>query len=274
MNPNVGPLSEEQWRSIYDEEARNTTTEEQRIAFREELRGNSCRASIRGVGGAYFLRPGYNLATKLPNGSRILDVGGGWGLFSLATAFSRPDPEKPGHSLLDVYGLDASLTEISRSQDIENEAKTGAKFTWGTLENCKFPDNHFDLIHASNVMEHVNSVTEFLHKIHCLLKPGGCFVGSVPIEYLACEAFGHRHYFVQKDIWDLRTIDDPPCQARAIENMTYPGTLWNLRDTISLLFEDCKVYPNKPEDPLVTADAKRNVQFGWIAYKAGGSRLV
>jgi len=45
-----------------------------------------------------------------------------------------------------------------------------------------FPDDHFDLIVSCDVLEHVNDIQHSLDEIRRVLRPGGRFVGFVPLE--------------------------------------------------------------------------------------------
>jgi 2-polyprenyl-3-methyl-5-hydroxy-6-metoxy-1,4-benzoquinol methylase len=97
---------------------------------------------------------------------RILDVGCGTGLN--ATLLSAQ-----GH---DVYGIDLSPVAIEKFR---------AKGMKGFVANIEtgplpFPDNSFDLVYASEVIEHCVDTTGFLRNLGTLLKPGGTLLLSTP----------------------------------------------------------------------------------------------
>jgi len=99
---------------------------------------------------------------------------------------------KRGQKVLDVgCGTCQSLLEIKRlggeawgievdknSQKVAKKLKL--KFHLGTIHNCKFPKKYFDLITASQVIEHEPNPLKFLQECKKLLKPGGKIILSFP----------------------------------------------------------------------------------------------
>ncbi len=59
-------------------------------------------------------------------------------------------------------------------------SKLGANFTNQNLEELTFPDNSFDLVITSDVMEHVRLDHKAHQEIRRVLKPGGIYVFTVP----------------------------------------------------------------------------------------------
>lgn len=49
-------------------------------------------------------------------------------------------------------------------------------------ENTKEPDGKFDVVIASELLEHVFKPSDVVKEAHRILRPGGKFVGSVPTE--------------------------------------------------------------------------------------------
>ncbi|HIN93775.1 MAG TPA: class I SAM-dependent methyltransferase [Alphaproteobacteria bacterium] len=45
----------------------------------------------------------------------------------------------------------------------------------GVAEDIPFPDDHFDVVIATSVMEHVTDLEQSLSEVHRVLKPGGIF---------------------------------------------------------------------------------------------------
>lgn len=97
---------------------------------------------------------------------RMLDVGCSVGTF-MATALERG---------WEVEGCDLGGDACRRAAE-----RTGRPAHEGTLEDIRFPDEHFDAVHASQVIEHVLSPAAFLAECHRILKPGGGLLVATPV---------------------------------------------------------------------------------------------
>ncbi|MBI2422252.1 MAG: class I SAM-dependent methyltransferase [Candidatus Hydrogenedentes bacterium] len=99
-------------------------------------------------------------------GGVILDVGCSIGTF-LKEAQSRGwRPE----------GIDLGEDACARTAQ-----SLGCPVHHGTIETAALPSEHFDVIHASQVYEHVLDPHSFLEAAHRLLKPGGGLLLATPI---------------------------------------------------------------------------------------------
>ncbi len=110
----------------------------------------------------YGLETSCHYQTK--KGDRVLDIGCG-------TCQSLLEIQKLGG---EVYGIDPD----KNSQKVAKKLKL--KFHLGTIHNCKFPKNSFDLVTASQVLEHENDPIRFLMDCKRFLKPGGTIILSFP----------------------------------------------------------------------------------------------
>jgi len=84
-------------------------------------------------------------------------------------------------SLLEIKTLDGEGWGIEVDQNSQKVAKKlNLKFHLGTIHNCKFPKKYFDLITASQVLEHEPNPKKFLKKCKQFLKSGGQIILSFP----------------------------------------------------------------------------------------------
>lgn len=102
-------------------------------------------------------------ALGIPAG-KILDVGCGAGALL--------------HRMREL-GWDANGIEIDPGA-AQAARRLGLDVRTGTLKNASFPDNHFDLVTAVHVLEHVHRPVEFLNELWRVLKPGGLLFVEVP----------------------------------------------------------------------------------------------
>ena len=110
--------------------------------------------------------------------SKVLEVGGGFGLFSSNFKLNFPESE--------VYLLDLYSNEIMNI--IENILTTHFKiflkydFECDIQKKTSFEDQSFDLIFALDILEHIPDPESALDEIIRLLKKGGYLFISVPTE--------------------------------------------------------------------------------------------
>lgn len=95
----------------------------------------------------------------------LLDIGCGTGLFLLAA-------KRKGWRPLGV--------EVSREAAKLGQECHGCPVHVGRMEEVDLPLGSFDAITAWEVAEHISEPRELLRQVLRLLKPGGCFAGSIP----------------------------------------------------------------------------------------------
>jgi SAM-dependent methyltransferase len=78
------------------------------------------------------------------------------------------------------FGWDPQGVEISEAQARYGEARYGLPIYAGTLEAAAFPPDYFDLVHASHLIEHLNSPASFLDEVARVLAPGGLLALTTP----------------------------------------------------------------------------------------------
>ena len=107
-------------------------------------------------------------------GGRVLDVGCGSGvLLARMKSFG-----------WETHGIevDANAVQAARAR--------GLDIRHGQLAECAFPENHFDAVHLSHVIEHVYDPKALLRECHRVLKPGGTLVVLTP----NTASWGHRRF--------------------------------------------------------------------------------
>jgi SAM-dependent methyltransferase len=101
---------------------------------------------------------------KFRRTNRLLDIGFGSGNILQAAA-------KLGWG---VYGQ-----EVSRPA-IEHAEKLGFEVFHGELFDAAYPDSHFDIVTASEIVEHLTDPEIVLKEIARILRPGGMFWATTP----------------------------------------------------------------------------------------------
>jgi 2-polyprenyl-3-methyl-5-hydroxy-6-metoxy-1,4-benzoquinol methylase len=96
--------------------------------------------------------------------NRLLDVGCGAGTMLQAA-------NRSGWS---VEGLEVSPPAVAYLKEL------GFNVRRAFLEEAEYPDNHFDVVTACGVMEHVPDVAAFTAEIARILRPGGLFYATTP----------------------------------------------------------------------------------------------
>ena len=146
------------------------------------------------------------------NGS-MLDVGCGEGRHIFGVMQEYP--------MMKCVGLDMDDDSLKKAEEgysyFESISEVGAEFIKGSAYSLPFPDNTFDLIVCSEVLEHLHEYNDAVIEINRVLKPGGKFFASVPAFwpekicwYLSKEyqnqPGGHLRIFDQKKL--INEIED------------------------------------------------------------------
>lgn len=72
-----------------------------------------------------------------------------------------------------LVGVDPDLKAVEARTDLD-------EFQAGTLNDAEFPENSFDVIYCSYVLEHVHGVHQVLENFARWIKPGGMIVLRIP----------------------------------------------------------------------------------------------
>ncbi|MEZ4297815.1 MAG: methyltransferase domain-containing protein [Polyangiaceae bacterium] len=107
----------------------------------------------------------------------VLDLACGIGAFTIAAA-------KRGHR---VTGLDYSETALAAAEKLAREEGADCKFVHGDATKLPFEDGSFDLVIASDIIEHLFDppLLRMFRECHRVLRKGGAFVlHTTPTRYL------------------------------------------------------------------------------------------
>ena len=108
----------------------------------------------------------YNeLLTEDIKGKKLLDAGCGTGWFSKGAA-------ERGAQVTSMDLGENLLAEVKKKCDTERVV--------GSILEMPFPDNHFDIVVSSEVIEHTPEPEKAIKEIFRVLKPGGIMVLSTP----------------------------------------------------------------------------------------------
>lgn len=121
---------------------------------------NAVYTYFRTSGDASYDWAGETIAAAKPN--RLLDVGCGDGarLFKYLK-----------HSPAEFYGVEGSPKEAARARERKIQITT-----FDLNGKWSYPNNFFDAIHSSQVIEHVHNTRLFLAETYRVLAPGGLMV--------------------------------------------------------------------------------------------------
>tara|TARA_B100001250_G_scaffold394874_1_gene399234 strand:- start:3665 stop:4369 length:705 start_codon:yes stop_codon:yes gene_type:complete len=113
---------------------------------------------------------------KLNQKGVMLDVGCGEGRHIFGVMQDYP--------LMRCIGLDMDKPSLKKAEEgyeyFKSISKAGAQFLKGSAYSLPFPDESFDLIVCSEVLEHLHEYNNAVREMHRVLKPGGKFYASVP----------------------------------------------------------------------------------------------
>ena len=111
---------------------------------------------------------------------RLLDVGSGYGDFLKMAQEER----------WEAWGIEPSLQASEISQKIP-----GVHVLNGTIENARFPENHFDVITLWNVIDCLPDPLSALRRIYQWLAPGGLLFIRTPNSFFHWKAYQFYSFF-------------------------------------------------------------------------------
>jgi ubiquinone/menaquinone biosynthesis C-methylase UbiE len=162
------------------------------------------------------------LAKKVKRGGRVLNIGVGAGIFEEITL----------NLGLDVHSLDPSSSAIAA---LQQRLGIGVKAKVGYGQEIPFPDEYFDAVVASEVLEHLTEETasKVVAEVARVLVKGGSFLGTVPArenlreQLVVCPKCGERfHRWGHQQSFDpsrIRALMEQRFRMKEIIERAFPN---------------------------------------------------
>lgn len=109
-----------------------------------------------------------HLLELLPERGRLLDAGCGIAVLLRQARRRYPD--------LELHGTDFSHIAVERAREYGFPAEPA------TLPDVPYPDEHFDCVVSTEVLEHLDDPVEAVRSFRRVLRPGGSLIVSVPLD--------------------------------------------------------------------------------------------
>lgn len=189
----------------------------------------------------------------ISKGTRVLDIGCG-----------------SGTSLLEIKNMDAEPYGTEVDENIRPISKElGLNVEIGNIDNSNYPDNFFDIITISQVIEHIPDPVSFINKTKKKLKDNGEIILSFPntnsvFRFIFREKWinwhvpYHQNHFSRENIKIL--AERTGLRIKRIRTIT--PTIWTfmqLRSFLSLFKGSCRERP--PKDLRESENADSGNQF-------------
>ena len=145
---------------------------------------------------------------KLRGDEKVLDVGCGLGRMTIAVAKQINKGKVIGIDIWDKMEILGNSPENAYANAKIEGVQDKVEFKTGNVLNLRFPDNHFDLVTSSSVINNLHSKADkmkALREIHRVLKTGGKFLMVEPLRNLRNLFYGWTPLGVwmllPKDAW-------------------------------------------------------------------------
>lgn len=106
------------------------------------------------------------LSNEITSGKSVLDVGSGAGTITADIA------KRIAPAQITALELTPESLELTR-QEIKRQTLDNVNFVLGDVHALEFADNSFDIVHAHQVLQHVNEPVQALKEMKRVCKPGG-----------------------------------------------------------------------------------------------------
>jgi SAM-dependent methyltransferase len=155
--------------------------------------------------------------------------------------------------LKDVVGLFAAMGEAGEAGTQPGSLATAAN---GDALDLPFPDDTFDRIIASEVLEHVPDDQRALDEIFRVLKPGGTLAATVPswLPEQICWALSEEYHAPSVEGGHVRIFSEPTLRRHMREAGLQPGAAHHAHALHSpYWWLKCAVGPTNDDHPAVKA---------------------
>lgn len=115
----------------------------------------------------------------------IVDIGCGNGRLLMCLAGEFSDAKLTGTSAFPLSG-----------EYYEKVERLGVKLVYCTASDTGLPDQSYDIVVSTEVIEHLRHPEEMVREIHRILKPGGFFCVTAPAKYAAMYCRNPFSYFI------------------------------------------------------------------------------
>lgn len=193
---------------------------------------------------------------KLSRRGMLLDVGCGrgevlWAAREAGWRFEGVDPSLP------------NLEWARRNLGVVGRA--------GTIEEAKFPDDHFDAVTMGGVIEHLYDPGRVLQEVWRVLKPGGLFYFDAPNEDGLYSRIGNLYLRAQRRDWVVNLAPTfPPYHVQGFN----PGSLQRIVERVGFQLEELKIY-GKVWPLTGAASLRKRMEFhaaqliNWLGNRCG-----
>lgn len=150
------------------------------------------------------------------SGKKVADLGCGDGALTYLLA-------KTG---AEVTGVDNEQEGLDFAESKFKEHKANASFVLGDVRKTNLPDNAFDIVVSSDVIEHIERPEELVAEAARILKPGGVFVCTTPYRVTEHPGPYHVKEFFPGELVDMGTPHFSKSEVRETHNALW-STLYN-----------------------------------------------
>ncbi len=132
-------------------------------------------------------------------GARMLDVGGRRSNYTIGVPSEVWISDIPRESAIQKQ-LDLGATDSIRIGVISRRSNI-KEYCYDDMTRTKLPEDHFDVVNAVEVLEHVDEDECFIANVARLLKPGGHFVMTTPNgDFKPVPYPDHRRHYKASDL--------------------------------------------------------------------------
>ncbi|CAN5591893.1 hypothetical protein BH10CYA1_BH10CYA1_10420 [soil metagenome] len=153
--------------------------------LRDQANPNSILHQLRYQGFQSKIQTSLSLCKTESEQWSVLDIGCGDG--HTLDLYAR-------HPGVKTYGVDFNLAALELARN------NGHTVYQGSFESADLPNNHFDLVTATHVIEHVEDPRQFLIKVHHVLRSDGILwvetpnIGSIDAKWFRNKHWGAYHF--------------------------------------------------------------------------------